>query len=281
MASTKKIRLTYHVVPRFDIAAQGGPLSLGTIVADLGLLRPLNRGYHVKIPDNLIYPPVPQTNFKDTLAKVRELNFAAWVRALGLPVGGSVNVGDSKGVEETVFCKSIVTTYFDPDPAGDYVKKCFGVKPIQDILDGAKHHTADLYMVTGLKVAESLKFNMSSDEKAQAEAEVSGKEPHTNAVEAGVKAKVECEKKQGREFEVDGIVIGFRVNKYHCVRKRFGKDWNYKDEGVLDGEMQEDQELESEQPEVHPEQVPIPEEAVAQAQAGVTGDDECWVGPIA
>ena len=101
MASINRHVRTYHVVPRFDIAAHGGPLALGTIMSDLRSLRPLNRGpYHVKVPDQLLYAPVEQADFRDTLERVRERNIGAWARALGLPVGASADIGDAEDIEE-------------------------------------------------------------------------------------------------------------------------------------------------------------------------------------
>ncbi|KAI0539476.1 hypothetical protein GGR58DRAFT_464443 [Xylaria digitata] len=145
MASANKEILTYHVVPRFDIAAKGGPLSLGTVVADLRSLTPLNRKpFHIEVLGGLQYTPVIQTDFKDTLARARSANFKVWARALGLPVGASAEVGGSKGLERTVSCESIVTKYFDLDPVGNYLRDRITVRPIQDWLECSGEYTADL-----------------------------------------------------------------------------------------------------------------------------------------
>ncbi|KAL8375695.1 hypothetical protein RB595_007012 [Gaeumannomyces hyphopodioides] len=270
--------LTYHVVPRFDIAAKGGPLALGTVVTDIKRLVPLNRQeFHVKVPQSLKYAPVNQTNFKDTLIRARNANAKGWLKALGLPVGASANVSGSKHLENTVTCESIVTTYFDPDPAGEYVKKCLAVKPIQDWLDAAKRHSADLYIVTGLKVARKLKFNKSSTSELQAGGEIEAREPHTDAIGAGTGVDVGGRNQQELEFETDDIVIGIRLNKYHCVKRLLRKERNIRDQGLLDGDMMDDQKEVAEQPEIDFELMPISEEATTKAQAAATGENECWI----
>ncbi|KAL7943957.1 hypothetical protein V8C42DRAFT_327292 [Trichoderma barbatum] len=277
MASRNEI-LTYHVVPRFDIAAKGGPLALGTVVADIKRLVPLNRGaFYVDVPQELKYTPVEQTNFKDTLSRARNANIKGWLKAGGFPVGASAGIGGSRDLENTVSSESIVTTYFDPDPAGDYVKKCLAVKPIQDWLDAAKGHSADLYIVTGLKVAKKLKFNKSSTAELHAEVEAKASEPHTNAVDAGASAGIGGKDHQELEFEVDDIVIGSRLNKYHCVKRLFRKGREIQDQGFLDGDMMNDQTKEAEQPEIDFELVPIAEESGAREKAAASGESECWI----
>ncbi|KAI8634152.1 hypothetical protein F5Y19DRAFT_412140 [Xylariaceae sp. FL1651] len=278
MASSEQV-LTYHVVPRFDIAAKGGPLALGTVVTDIKRLIPLNRGqFHVKVPEDLKYAPVIQTNFKDTLIKARNANIKGWLKACGLPVGASASIGGSKDLENTVSCESIVTTYFDPDPAGDYVKECLAVKPIQGWLDAAKGHTADLHIVTGLKVAKKLMFNKSSSAELHAGAEAEMSEPHTQAVDAGAGIDVGGKNQQALEFEVDDIVIGIRLNRYRCVKRLFRKGRVTKYEGVLDGDLMSDQKKAVEQPEIDFELTPILEEAIAREQAAAAGETECWIG---
>ncbi|KAL7895846.1 hypothetical protein HDV63DRAFT_380779 [Trichoderma sp. SZMC 28014] len=223
MASRNEI-LTYHVVPRFDIAAKGGPLALGTVVTDIKRLMPLNRGvFHVEVPKELQYTPVEQTNFKDTLIKARNANIKGWLQARGLPVEASADIGGLRDLENTISCKSIITTYFDPDPAGDYIKQCLDVKPIHDWLDAAKGHSADLYIITGLKVAKKLKFNNSSTAELHVDVKAGASEPHTNAVDIGASAGIGGKNQQELEFEVDDIVTGFRLNKYHCVKRLFQK----------------------------------------------------------
>ncbi|KAI4612596.1 hypothetical protein J4E80_007330 [Alternaria sp. BMP 0032] len=277
MASIEEV-LTYHVVPRFDIAAKGGPLVLGTVVTDIKRLVPLNRGqFHVKVPKNLKYAPVTQKNFRDTLIRARNANIKGWFKVLGLPVGASANAGGSQNLENTVSCESIVTTYFDPDPAGEFVKRCLAVKPIQDWLDAAKHHKADLYIVTGLKIARKLRFNKSNTAELHAEGEAKVSEPHTNAIEAGAGVDVGGKNQQELEFEVDDIVIGIRLNKYHCVKPYFRKNRNIQDQGFVDGDMMNDQKEAAEQPDIDFELVPISEEITAREQTVAAGEKECWI----
>jgi hypothetical protein len=277
MAPTDQEILTYHVVPRFDIPAKGGPLSLGTIVNDLKTLVPLNsRQNHVKVPDELIYAPVTHTDYKDTLVRARSANFNAWVKALGLPVGGSVDAGGSKDIEKTISCESVVTTYFDPDPAGDYLQECLAVRPIQDRL---KTRAVDLYLVTGLKVAKKLSFNKSTAGEQHAEVSAEAKEPQTNAVDTGMKAGASDKKKQELEFGTNDIVIGFRVNKYRCTRSLFSRSSNSQvnDEGIVNGNMMHDARNQNQLVGTGVEALQISEETSAQEQARVEGATECWV----
>lgn len=278
MGPNDKGILTYHVVPRFDIAAKGGPLALGTIVTNLKRLVPLNRGsFHVEVPEDLKYMPVCQTQFKDTLIKAREANFSAWFKALGVSAGASVNAGCSRDLEKTVSCDSIITSYFDPDPAGDYMRQCLAAKPIQAWLDASNKHTANLYMITGLKVARNLKFNKSSAAEMHARAGIEAKEPHTSAVEGGVSVDVSGSTKQDLEFGVDDIIIGYRVQYFQCVRKRFRKERSTKDKGILEGNLMNHRGSEAEQPETTFKLLPIPEEMTALEQAIADNATECWI----
>ncbi|EFY97966.1 hypothetical protein X797_009406 [Metarhizium robertsii] len=276
MAPRGKAILTYHVVPRFDIAAEGGPLSLGTIVANLQHLVPLNRGFHVEVPEALKYTPVCQTQFRETLIKAREANFGAWLKAIGIPVGGSVIGGGSRDLESSVSCDSIVTTYFDPD--NDYFQKCLATRPIQDWVEASNHFTANLYMITGLKVAKNLKFNASRSTEKHGKAELQVNEPHTGAVEGGVSVDASGGTKKATEFSVDDIIIAYRVNHYACSQTRwFGKHMETKDKGLLTGDLMNHEQKEAEQPEMTFEPLSIPEEVAAQERAMADGSDECWV----
>ncbi|KAM0551703.1 hypothetical protein ACHAPJ_008270 [Fusarium lateritium] len=279
MASLNQRVLTYHVVPRFDIPAKGGPLSLGTILSDLKRLVPLNRKFVID-PGDLAYTPVSQTDFKNSLARARQLNFEAWVKALGLPVGASTDAGGSSDIEDSVSCDSIITTYFDPDDA--YIKESFQRKPIQDKLDAAKEQmldslrmrTTDLYLVTGLKVAKNLKFNKSGATERHINTSVEGSEPHTNAAEGGFKGEASETKEHSLEFTVDDIIIGYRVNHY-SVKRVFGKNKEPKDKGVLDGDMQDDGESEGEQPQLEFE--PIPEGPASRDSIKDPANNELWI----
>ncbi|KAF5602527.1 major facilitator superfamily mfs-1 [Fusarium pseudocircinatum] len=270
--------LTYHVVPRFDIAAKGGPLSLGTVVGDLKTLVPLNRGKsHVTVPSYLMYAPVIQTNFKDTLVRARNANIKGWAKALGLPASASTDIGGSKALENTVTCESVLTRYFDPDPSGDYVKRCLGVKSVRDWLGRRDERYVDVYIVTGLKVARKLKFNNSSALELHVEAKGSLTEPNTNAIDVGADVNVGGKNTKDLEFEVDDIVLGIRLNGYSCKRPWFGGQRSTQDKGLLDGNMQDNQQEAVQHQEIEFEPLPIPEETAAKERAVMEGERECWI----
>lgn len=278
MASADKNLLTYHVVPRFDIAAEGGPLSLGTIVYDLKRLIPLNRReFHIEVPEELKYTPVTQTDVKDTLRRAREANFAAWVKAAGLPAGASAAAGTTKNATESVSCESIVTTYFDPDPSGSYMRSALAVKPVQDWLEGFDGHWTELYLITGLKIAKGLDFMKSSTAGKDIDGKVELKEPTTNAIETGAEITASREKGRELEFSVNDIVLGFRVNRYRCRRFWFRKNWTTKDKGIMSGNMMGDEPSENSPVETEFEPVPMPEEITAREKARVAGASECWI----
>lgn len=234
--------LTYHVVPRFDMAAKNGPLALGTVVADLSKLVPLNRGFRKEVPETLLYDPVTQSDFKSTLATVRRLNASGWLSFLGGPANASAaaKISASSELENGVECDAVTTTYFDDPDGSAYIKSCLDVKPIRDRLEtsaAARGHAVDLYVVTGLKVAHNLRYNLVKKKENSGELEASAKDPNTQ-VGGGVGVGGAQEKRKKVEFTVNDIVIGYRVNKYRCVRKWFKKDWSKKDEGQLEGNMQ-------------------------------------------
>ncbi|KAL6413098.1 hypothetical protein AUP68_02596 [Ilyonectria robusta] len=280
MASNEDEVLTYHVVPRFDVAAEGGPLALGIILDDLKYLIPLNRKpFLVDVPDELKYKPVTQTEYKDTLARVRAANVKGWAKVVGLPVDGSVTAGASKGLEKTVSCDSIVTTYFDPDPSGAYFKECLAKKPIQEWLQASENNTAELYLVTGLKVAKALRFNKSSSSEQHADVAVRVKGLPTDAVDAGITGDAKNDKKQELEFTADDIVIAYRVNRYQCIKKWFSRDRTIKNKGVLNGNMMDDNDSGDQLSETVFTLLPIQEEAATRAQAVRDGAKECFVPP--
>jgi len=280
MASARKRILTYHVAPRFDIAAQGGPLELGTVVADLQRLRPLNRGHVIPIHSELRYPPVPHTGFRETRSNLCEGEFGVWAKVLSLGLGGSAKAGGKKDAGQTVSCEGVVTTYFDPDDG--YVARCLAAKPVNDFIVGSGYE-ADVYMVTGLKVAKGLVFGDNVSSEARGEVEVSAQPPATD-VEAGVRGKMSGEKKHELEFTVDDIVVGFRVTRYRYVSASmnpFSKKKKLVEDEYLDGaEMMDDKVAELKEPRLEFEAVPLDEEAVAEEKALAKGEtEECWVEP--
>lgn len=257
---------------------------MGTVVSDIKRLVPLNRGkFHTPVSSDLMYAPVLQTNFKDTLVRARNANVKAWVNAVGLPASASADIGGSKELENTVSCDSILTRYFDPDPSGDYVRKCLCVKPIRDWLGAKKKvRNVDLYIVTGLKVARKLRFNRCSTTELHADVEGKLTEPNTNLVDVGTGVNVGGKNALNLEFEVDDIVIGVRFNRYSCsksiVATIFGGERDTKDRGLLDGNMQDDQQEAVKQLDIDFELLPIQEETAAKAKAAAEGQGECWIG---
>lgn len=277
MASTNRGIKTYHVVPRFDMAAKGGPLFLGAVFPNLEFRRPaLNRLHPVKVRDELKYPSVSQTGFQETRSRIREGKFEVWVKTLTEHIGGSAAVSGSSDNENTVACEKVVTTYFDPDEM--YLSDSLAAKPIQEYLKGSRGWTAELYMVTGLKVAKKLGYNKSNASKGDVSGHVGAKDPQTG-IGGGIGAHVGEESKHDLEFAVTDIVVGYRVNKYRCVRRLnpSRKDRKVKDDGLLEGEMMSDAEVKAEQPDVQFEELPIPEEAIGPDELVDEDVGERWV----
>lgn len=264
---------TYHVVPRFDIAALGGQLFLGAIFRDLELKQAaLNRlqTNRIFIRQELRYTPVALTGFRETYSKVREGKFEAWVKVLSGTLTGSINASGSSDNENTISCDKVWTVYFDPDDT--YLSDCFGVEPIQKYLEGSRSWTAELYLITGLKVATKLEFNKSNTSQGQFGGHFAAQDPVGGIAAFGVDANLGRKDQHQLEFGVEDIVVGYRVNKYRCVRRISGKTRGVKDDGVVEGEMMAQEEAET----AHYTQIdafPIPEEVGEDAQ-------ENWVIPV-
>ncbi|UQC87782.1 uncharacterized protein CLUP02_13301 [Colletotrichum lupini] len=198
---------TYHVVPRFDLAAEGG-----------------------------------QLGFRETRASIREGSFDAWVKILGClgteSTGGSATIAESRDAENTVSCEEIVTTYFDPDDS--FLEASFAIEPVRHHLERSRDWTATLYMVTGIKVAKGLEYNRSNNIQGQIGTQAAIDGAHNVVAETSIAANFSGANDHSLEFAVaSDIVIGFRVNKFRCVR-RFGfgkKDRKVKDNGLLTGAM--------------------------------------------
>lgn len=245
MASTDGRCKTYHVVPRFDLAAEGGQLFLGGVYQDLNILKPaINRRemHRLPIPEDLLYPSVSQKGFRETRASIREGSFDAWVKILGClgvgSTGGSATIAGSRDNEDTVACEEIETTYFDPDDS--FVLNSFNIDPVKRYLEGSRHRTATLYIVTGIKIAKGLDYNKSNNTRGQIGAQVAIDGAHSGVAEASTAANLSGENDHNLEFAVaSDIIIGFRVNKFRCIRRvGFGKkDRKVKDDGVLTGAM--------------------------------------------
>jgi len=263
---------TYHVVPRFDIAAEDGPLTLGTIVDDLKLLVPLNRGQH---PIAKPYKPTTQIGFSETRAKIIGGGFMVWARALvEQGIGVSASISGSNNVAETISCASVVTTYFDP--SRQYVDECLQAQPIQEYLEGSDSRSADIYMITGLKVAKDLKFSGSAATNAQSELKAGVQLPQVPAV-MGQGGTLGKNVHQAVKFGADDIVVGFRVSQYR-VRRRLWRKRVVENKGIVQGQMWGYEEEGYKQYQTEFEEVPVPEEVVAQEEARNAGVlDECWV----
>ncbi|KXJ86447.1 hypothetical protein Micbo1qcDRAFT_168489 [Microdochium bolleyi] len=268
---------TYHVVPRFDMsAAPGGPLRLGTILDDLRLVIPLNRGFEVALPEGAPYPPVRHPDFADTFGRAQRGTFELFLRAAGVPVGLAARVSASHAAEETVTCAEVVTTYFDPDRANVYIKEAVAQKPIGDLLDESEERKAELFLISGLKVARGLKFHQAGESERGAGLNATAQDPDAFA-EGGVRAAVQAENHHDLSFGADDIVIGFRVNKYVCQRKRLSKDKNRTLQGgdVNEGNMMNagtaQDEFWTDVEEIH-----VPEDIQSTDGGAAPGAEESW-----
>ncbi|KAK3361556.1 hypothetical protein B0T24DRAFT_599266 [Lasiosphaeria ovina] len=280
MASIRAPPPTYHVVPRFDIAAQGGALELGTVVDSLLMLRPLNRGAVVPIPAKLRYAPTTQSGFAETRSRLREGHGGVWARSLiAQGVGASASASAQSETTSKVACDAIVTTYFDPDRA--YVARSLASGDVSEHFAGSGYED-DVYLVTGLKVAKKLRYSSSTSAQRAASAEVAACEPHTGT-EIGAGAGGSSDNAYTVGFDVDDVVVGFRVRRYAYVpasawnplsKKKRLEGSDYLENASMHEEVKED----IAGPEASYEQVPIEEEVEAQNAATISGEtDECWV----
>ncbi|SPO05895.1 uncharacterized protein DNG_08584 [Cephalotrichum gorgonifer] len=273
---------TYHIVPRFDIAAKGGVLELGTVLDDLLMLRPLNRGDIVPIPAKLRYPPVTHSGFTDTRSRLREGHGSIWAKALVFQgAGASASASAQNETQRTVACESVVTSYFDPDVA--YVAQSLAARGVNDHFVGSGYED-DVYLVTGIKVAKKLRFDSTTSAQRAANAEMGAKEPVTGT-QVGGSAGGSANDGHEVEFEADDIVVGFRVRRYTYVpasRNPFSKKKKLSGEDYLENaEMHEAGTKVVKGPEVTYEEVTIEEELDAQRDAEASGElDECWVTPF-
>jgi hypothetical protein len=280
MASTRRPPPTYHVVPRFDIAAKGGAIGLGTVVDNLLMLRPLNPGEIVPIPENLRYTPVTHAGFTETRSRLREGHCGIWAKALACQ-GASADASVQHESQATVTCEAIVTTYFDPDAA--YVAQSLAVRGVSDHFIGSGYED-DVYLITGLKVAKKLRYGSTTSTQLAGDASVATQAP-SEGIQLGAKAGSSGNKGDTVAFEVDDIVVGFRVRRYAYVPASwnpFSKKKKLKGEDYLKkAEMQGEGRTDTKEPEPTYEQLPIPEEQDAQAAVGETSEPgEHWVHPL-
>ncbi|KAG5759534.1 hypothetical protein H9Q72_012349 [Fusarium xylarioides] len=262
MASTTRGNNTYHPVPRFDMAAENGPLFLGAIFADLSFGRAaLNRSNRIKIREELKYAPVPQSGFCETCSKVREGKFEAWVKAFSDYARGSAAISGSSDAENTITCDEVLTTYFDPD--NEYLNTSFAIPQVQLVLEGSSQWTFVFYMITGLKIAKGLEYNKSHTRQAEVEGQLGVQEPRTGTG-AGLSGNMRRENNRSLEFSVSDIVVGYRVNKYRCVRRLnlLNKERKLMDDGLVQGEIMDDMEENAQQPYVSFEHLPLCDEEI-------------------
>ncbi|KAL8420548.1 hypothetical protein RB594_003364 [Gaeumannomyces avenae] len=281
MVSSRGPPPTYHVVPRFDIAAKGGALELGTVVDDLLMLRPLNREEIVTIPKKLSYAPVRHGGFSETHSRLREGHGGVWAKVLALQGPGlSAETSAQHETRHTLTCDDVITTYFDPDPA--YVAESLAVLGVREYFAGSGYKD-DVYMITGIKVAKNLRYDSSTSTQRAANAEAATREPNSGT-QLGAKAGASANDERKVEFEVDDIVVGFRVRRYSYVpasRIPLSKEKKLKGEDYLvNAKMHEESKKEIKRPEATYKEVPIKEEEEAHRQAERDGQlDECWVDP--
>ncbi|RKK27085.1 hypothetical protein BFJ66_g15797 [Fusarium oxysporum f. sp. cepae] len=257
MASTNRGNKTYHPVPRFDITAENGPLFLGAIFTDLSFGRPaLNRLNRIEIREELKYAPVSHSGFCETCSRVREGKLEAWVKAFSDYARGSAAVSSSSDEENTITCDEVLTTYFDPDD--EYLNTSFAIPQVQLVLEGSSKWTSVLYMITGLKVAKNLEYNKSDMSQGEVEGQLGVQEPQTGTG-AALSGNMRRENNHSLEFSVSDIVVGYRVNKYRCVRRLnfFNKERKLIDDGLVQGEMMDDTEDKTSQPHVSFEYLPL------------------------
>lgn len=281
MASISDSPPTYHIVPRFDIAAKGGALQLGTVVDSLRMLRPLNRGDIVSIPENLSYKPVTFNGFTETWSRLREGHGSIWAKVFMLQgSSASAEASNKHDTQRTVTCDALVTTYFDPDEA--YVARSLAVTGVTNHFIGSGYED-DVYLITGLKIAKKLRYGWTSSTQLRVDAEVAGQEPHSGS-QIGAKAGGVVDNEHSLEFEADDILVGFRVKRYAYIQSSWiplSKKKKLKGEDYLKGAKMHEEE-DREEIAVHDatyEEVPIQEELEAQADAEKSGQKqyECWV----
>ncbi|KAJ3489096.1 hypothetical protein NLG97_g6065 [Lecanicillium saksenae] len=278
MASSKPRIPTYHVVPHFNIAATGGALRLGTVVKDLVELVPLNRreADFVPVPAEDVYSSTTQTSFHASRSQLLSGQFGVWAEAFGLSgVGGHANAGGERNSEETVSCDSVVTTFFDPAP--DWVDTCLASKPVNEYIVESSY-AAEVYLVTGLKVATNLIYSSEAAKSANADAKAGASVPSA-PVEAGLEGDYKLEKTQALGIQSSDIIVGFRVKKYRYRKKSlFSKERKLEGHTVLRGaEMLDDKTGPKKL--LKFEEMPIQEEILAQERAenAEATVKECWV----
>ncbi|KAH7175281.1 hypothetical protein EDB81DRAFT_895743 [Dactylonectria macrodidyma] len=278
MASTKSKLLTYHVVPRFDIAAVGGALQLGTVIEDLNNVRPVNHGHVIPIPDNVPYESTTGAGFHESHSRLLGGHAGIWARALVLlQTGAPTEASAQSDIQVAVRCEGVTTSYFDPDAS--YVDQSLSAPCVNDYFT-ATDYKADVFLVTGLKVAKKLQYTSIDSSQKKANAQIGVLEPNT-IVQLGASVGGSASNEHNISFDVKDIVIGLRVRRYAYVRASRNPFSNKK---VLEGsDYLEGAEMFEEggavrMPQATYKQVVIQEEEEAQKAAEARGElVECWV----
>lgn len=165
--------------------------------------------------------------------------FGVWAEGFGLSgVGYHAIAGAECNSEETVSCDSVVRTFFDLAP--DWVDTCLAAKPIDEYIV-ASSYAAEVYLVTGLRVATNLTFSSEAAKSASADAKAGASVPNA-PVEAGLEGDCKSEKTQALGFQSSDIIVRFRVKKYRYRKKSlFSKERKLEGHTVLRGaEMLDD-----------------------------------------
>ncbi|XDG05177.1 hypothetical protein ABKA04_004792 [Annulohypoxylon sp. FPYF3050] len=282
MASSARRIYTYHVVPRFDIAAIGGALQLGIVLNNLLELVPLNKNEIDRnpVPKDIIYTPVNQAGFCETREKLKSGNFGVWAQFLGSEsLGAHVNGSRERSGEETVSCDNVVTTYFDP--TGDWVDECLAVDSVKSYIVGSGYKS-EVYIVTGLKVATNLTFGSEAALKGNVNAKMGVGTP--NVPVAGLELGINSDKSRSLQFQSTDIVVGYRVKKYrykrvHLLSRERKLDGKLATKGA---QMLDDRPTDTPNKSSRYEEVLIEEEASAQLDTKDCEDPmkEYWVRPI-
>jgi hypothetical protein len=147
MASTVK---QYFLVPNFDFNPNGA-LRLGRVYAEPRLLSSLNPEAVVAIPEDAIFKPEPQNNWKDTLDRRNAGVYGVWASFLqGLGIDANLSVSFDGNEETTFKVDQLRTEYFDPTLA--YLEESINAPSVDQYIKEHKFKKP-VYMVTGVKIA--------------------------------------------------------------------------------------------------------------------------------
>ncbi|KAK2746949.1 hypothetical protein FQN57_002521 [Myotisia sp. PD_48] len=129
MAASFSPNPSFHLCPDFNIAPPPtGHLKLGSVLSSLnirGVLRPLNHGDTVMVPESQLQPPhepMKKTGFSRSLKELRGLEGSIWAKIFGWEGLGNIFTGLRKREnDETLTVESLFIRYFIP--TADYLKQ--------------------------------------------------------------------------------------------------------------------------------------------------------------